>query len=104
MALAVALVMGGVLTRVVLLQTVQADAYREASIDQRLRTETLRAERGTLFDRSGVELALSVPSQTIAADPRYVRDPRGTAGVLGGLLGLGPERIADLAQRLDSPT
>lgn len=104
MALAVALVMGGVLTRVVLLQTVQADAYREASIGQRLRTETLRAERGTLFDRNGVELALSVPSQTIAADPRYVRDPRGTAGVLGGLLGLGPERIADLAQRLDSPT
>lgn len=104
MAGLVAVTMAAVLTRVVLLQTVQADAYRQASIGQRLDTEVLRAERGTMFDRNGVELSLSVPSRTVAADPRYVRDPRGTAGVLGGLLGFDPERIADLAARLDSPT
>lgn len=90
--------------RVVMLQTVQADTYREASMRQRLTTETLRASRGTIFDRNGVELALSVPSITIYADPRLVHDPVSTATALGQLLGWSPQRIADLTTRLGSPT
>jgi len=100
----VASLLAVVFGRVVLLQTVRADAYREASMEQRLATETLRAGRGTIFDRHGMELALSVPSITVYADPRDVRDARGTADALGQLLGWSPERIADMTTRLGSPT
>jgi cell division protein FtsI (penicillin-binding protein 3) len=88
--------------RVVMLQTVRADEYRQASMNQRLTTERLRAGRGTIFDRHGVELALSVPSTTVFADPRLVQDPRGTAQTLGQLLGWNAERIDDMTRRLGS--
>lgn len=94
----------GVLGRVVVLQTVSADDYREASMNQRLTTERLRAGRGTIFDRHGVELALSVPSTTVFADPRLVQNAAATAQSLGLLLGWTPERIDDMTQRLGSDT
>ncbi len=103
MMLSVGIALAVVLGRVAMLQTVEADAYRQASMNQRLTTETLRAGRGTIFDRHGVELALSVPSVTIFADPRLVSDPVGTAQTLGALLGWAPDRIDDLAGRLGDP-
>lgn len=103
MMLAVVVLLVVVFGRVVMLQTVEAGAYRDASMRQRLATDTLRAGRGTIFDRHGVELALSVPSLTVYADPRLVKDPRATAETLGQLLGWEPDRIADMTTRLGSP-
>lgn len=94
----------GVLGRVVVLQTVSAEGYREASMKQRRTTERLQAGRGTIFDRNGVELVLSVPSSTVFADPRLVQDVAATAQSLGLLLGWTPERVADMTQRLGSDT
>ena len=64
------LIMVAVLVRVVMLQTIQRDGYLEASINQRTRLTTVRAPRGVIFDRTGQELALSVPRTTLFADPR----------------------------------
>lgn len=98
------LVFAGLLTllmgRVVLLQTVQRGDYYAASVDQRTRVNIVRAARGVIFDRNGNELALSVPSTTVFADPREITDPLGTARQLAVHLALSPEDEAALAERL----
>lgn len=89
-----------VLLRVTLLQTLWASGYQQASVDQRTRVSIVRAERGSILDRQGFELALPVPTRTIYADPRVVVDPVGTAHALAGLLQLTPEKEMELATSL----
>ena len=54
----------------------------------------LPPERGTIVDRQGAELAVSVTAPSIYAIPPEVRDVRATARILGKLLGADPRRIA----------
>lgn len=89
--------------RVVGLQTVQRDGYYQASVDQRTRVNIIRAARGVIFDRNGNELAMSVPSTTVYADPRDITDPVGTARSLAAVLGLMPDDEAKLAEKLAQP-
>lgn len=82
------------------LQTVSGDEYRAAGLAARMRTTTLRAERGALFDRSGREIAMSVPKMTLFADPTDVSDPAGTARAVAGLMQFDAAREAELAATL----
>ena len=66
------------------------------------RTRQLPAQRGTIFDRNGDELALSVPASTIAVNPRQVLDAAGTIARSGDLLGLSDERRADLLTEMQT--
>jgi cell division protein FtsI (penicillin-binding protein 3) len=88
--------------RVVVLQTWKADRYREISVEQRTRSNVIRAERGAIYDRDGAELAIPIPTRTIFADPREVTDPVTTARALGMVLQLTPEAEMDLASRLQN--
>lgn len=97
---AVGAVLVGLLLRVAWLQTTGAQAYRDAGAEQRTRSTTIRAERGSILDRTGLELAMPVPASTIFVDPREVTDPVGTARALAGILGLAPEREAELLARM----
>jgi cell division protein FtsI (penicillin-binding protein 3) len=97
---AVGAVLIGLLLRVAWLQTSGSQVYRDAGAEQRTRTTTIRAERGSILDRTGLELALPVPASTIFVDPREVADPVGTARALAGILGLAPEREAELLARM----
>ncbi|MGZ8735169.1 MAG: penicillin-binding transpeptidase domain-containing protein [Acidimicrobiia bacterium] len=74
--------------RLVDLQAISASHYTELGLEQRVRTITLPAERGAIFDRNGDELAVSVPVKTIVADPSVVPDPAGYAEKLAPLLGV----------------
>ncbi len=93
----------GVSLRVIQLQTFGRDKYYEASVDQRTRVNIVRATRGVIFDRNGNELALSVPSTTVYADPREITDPVGTARQLAAILGYMPDQEAKLAEKLAQP-
>jgi cell division protein FtsI (penicillin-binding protein 3) len=86
--------------RVFVLQTASASDFRQAGLDQRRATVTLRADRGTIFDRNGTELAMSVPATSIYADPRLVEDPIGTARALASVLRLEPDAEQQLALQL----
>ena len=66
---AVLTAMVGRLTQV---QAVSASVYAQKGSDQRVRHITLAAERGSVFDRNGVDLAVSVAQQTVWANPRVV--------------------------------
>ena len=104
MFIAVAAILSALGLRVALLQTVWAGDYREASVTQRTRVLTLRAERGSIWDRNGRELALPVPTRTVFADPRSVIDPVGTARAVAGILQMLPQAEADLAVKLQDKT
>jgi cell division protein FtsI (penicillin-binding protein 3) len=91
----VAVAFGAVVLRLGSLQVVSADEYAEKGVAQRVRTVPLPAERGTILDRDGTELALSVPQHTIWADPSEVEDPIAAAEALSPLLGINPLVIID---------
>jgi cell division protein FtsI (penicillin-binding protein 3) len=73
-------------------------------LDQRVRTVTIEAERGNIFDRTGVPLAVSAPMTTIVANPSVIKDPVGYAAKLALVLHLDPAHEADLAKSLGDPT
>ena len=103
LSLLIVLLLMGTGVRVLQLQTIQRDKYLAASVDQRTRVTTIRASRGTIFDRKGNELALSVPSTTIYADPREITDPVGTARTIAVTLALTPEQETKLATQFAKP-
>jgi cell division protein FtsI (penicillin-binding protein 3) len=80
------LAFGAVVTKLVYVQAVDADRYAAFGESQRVRRINLPAARGTIFDRQGRELALSVTQQTIWTNPRLVSDPLGHAAKLAPLL------------------
>lgn len=90
-----ALAMGGLIYRIIDVQ---------ATPDPRVLTEVsnplgeiiVPAPRGTVFDRNGRTIALSLPAATIVSDPRIIADPHGTAAALSEVLGI------DAAQLLES--
>ena len=98
----VSLLLITMLVRVSYLQTVGASGYRDASVSQRTRISTDFAERGSILDRNGLELALPVPTRTVFADPRIIVDPVATAHAIAGVLGLSPEDELVLASKLQN--
>jgi cell division protein FtsI (penicillin-binding protein 3) len=109
----VALALGGVAARLVILQVRDAEIYQALGHDQRVRRIRLAPERGTIYDRGMHELALSLPARAVYATPRLVPDPRATADRLAPILGLRAPALhraltADtsfsyLARRVDLP-
>ncbi len=77
----------GVGYRLYQVQGPQAAEYAARGVDQRLRHEELAADRGTIFDRSGRELAVTVDAVTVYANPRQIVDPAAQARILGPLTG-----------------
>lgn len=96
--------LGVLFVRVAWLQTIGSSGYREASIAQRTRISVIDAERGSILDRHGNELALPVPTRELYADPTFVADPVGVARSLAGVLNLTPEQEVALAAQLQDKT
>ena len=77
-----------VVLKIVELQTAGGASLRAAATDQWTRTATITADRGTIFDRNGEELAVSIPASTISINPKLIDDPSSTLAVLTSVLGL----------------
>ena len=92
--------LGYVLFRVGRLQTVGGESLREAGADQWTRRVELAADRGTIFDRNGEELAVSIPTAAISVNPKLVTDPEGTVRTLATVLGLDDTAQAELYNEL----
>jgi cell division protein FtsI (penicillin-binding protein 3) len=96
------LVLGGVLGKIGLMQGTGGETLRAQAAELWTRSRQLPAQRGTIFDRNGDELALSVPASTIAVNPRQVLDASGTIDALGDLLDLSDERRTELLAEMES--
>ena len=81
-----ALALGVILIRLVDVQAIEGNHYEAMAMAQRIHSVTLAAERGSIFDRNGNDLALSVPQHTIYADPRVVKDPTRYANKLAPIV------------------
>lgn len=77
-----------VVARLTQLQLLDGQRYAAFGASQRVRPVVLPAERGSVFDREGADLALSVPQHTVWADPRLVSDPQREADALAPVLGI----------------
>ena len=86
----------GVVARVSMLQVRQTSAYVELGWEQRVRTVTIAAERGSILDRAGTALAMSLDARDVYADPRYVTQPSDVADRIAEVLGLDRPAERDL--------
>lgn len=85
-----------VLAKVANVQLSGGDYYRAAGAEQWSRSIVLPADRGSIFDRGGEELAVSVPAYSVSVNPKLVTDEAALAGTLQSLLGLDDARTAEL--------
>jgi len=82
-------------------QVVRAEELSEASLSERLTRRELAPDRGTIFDRDGGTLAVSILGKTVAANPRLIEDVEVTAQLLSAALDLNSEQ---LRERLSADT
>ncbi len=94
--------MVGIVVRVAFLQTTEAESLRSAAIDQWTRSVELPAQRGTVFDRHGNELAMSVPAVTVSINPKLIENGPATVQLLDDLLGLSDEKANELLLEIAS--
>jgi cell division protein FtsI (penicillin-binding protein 3) len=95
-----ALAFAGMLVRAIWLQGVRAASLARMATVQHRQTVELPAARGTIYDRTGVQLAIGEQATTVYADPREVRNPRAVAGAASRLVGADPnELLVALADR-----
>ena len=90
---------GVVAFRLVQVQIVHQDSYVARAKQQQERTVLLPPRRGSILDRSGRELAVSVEASSVFAVPDRVKDVAGEARVLAAALGM---PVSEIEQKLSS--
>jgi cell division protein FtsI/penicillin-binding protein 2 len=78
----------GTLLRAIWLQGVSAARLSAMAQRQHRETITIPAGRGTVFDRTGVQLAIGEQTTTVYADPSQVTQPRAVALAAHSLFGV----------------
>ncbi len=85
--------------RLVYLQVIERSDLSRLAERQQERTVRLEAKRGTIYDRMGRELAVSLDVESIYGVPKEVENPRAVAARLARLLSQDP---AELRRKLAS--
>lgn len=87
-------------SRLVYLQIVNGDEFHKKSMNNVIRTVSLPAVRGRVFDSKGRVMATSMPSHTLVAIPHYVDMGEGFARLVE-LLGLDEQEAQLMADKLN---
>ena len=77
-----------ILARLIVLQVVQHTKYAEKARKQQEELVAIPAPRGTIIDRNGQPLAISVPVASVSVNPLQMSDPHMASEVLGSFLNL----------------
>jgi cell division protein FtsI (penicillin-binding protein 3) len=91
------LLLGLAALRATWLGTVKSGSLSERAVSQQIEDLKVPAPRGTIFDRHGVELAVSEDAVTVFANPFLIDNPAAVAKRLAPLIG---RREADLLPKL----
>lgn len=82
--------------RAYFLQVVQAPQLQDRADQQRQRVVELAPQRGSILDRNGDPLAVSLDTQSLFADPVLVKEPQKVAEQLAGLLKMKKTALIEL--------
>ncbi len=103
-----------VVGKLVYIQGVQHERFEKLAVGQVRRTIPLAASRGSILDRNGRDLALSIDRTTVYGDPSLVEDPLVAARALSPVLRqpvkalqaqlTKPGRFVYLARKVDDAT
>jgi cell division protein FtsI (penicillin-binding protein 3) len=91
---ALVLAFAGLLLRAVWLQGVRAESLSRLARTQHREQVTIPAGRGTIYDRSGVQLALGEQATTVYANPRQIVNAQAAAAAAADTLGVDEDRLA----------
>jgi stage V sporulation protein D (sporulation-specific penicillin-binding protein) len=97
--LLIAVIMVGLGCRLMYLQFYRSNWLTENAIDQRIRDIPVEAKRGTIFDRNGRELGVSVSTESVYAIPAEIVDVETTAAELAAILTLDRDKLAEKLKR-----
>jgi cell division protein FtsI (penicillin-binding protein 3) len=85
--------------RTLYLGTIHSGTLRQAARAQQLTLEAVPAQRGTITDRNGIDLAVDEPAQDISATPYLVKEPLTVSQKLAPLLGVSQATLlSDLSE------
>ncbi len=79
--------------RLVYLQIVSNEFFQAKALEQRIQRIPVEGRRGTIYDRNGIPLAVSVSATSVYAVPAQVEDKEHTARVLSEILDLDYETV-----------
>jgi cell division protein FtsI/penicillin-binding protein 2 len=82
------LLLAGAIGRGFWLGTVEGKDLRGKAVAQQVEDVDVSAQRGTITDRHGLELAVSEDSASVYANPFLIKNPASVAGQLSPLIGL----------------
>jgi len=86
---------GIVVARASQIQVAQGATWKQQAEQQHRTSVQVAAPRGSVFDRSGVELALSREAFKVSVAPREIRDVEAVTRLLTETLGLDPKVVRD---------
>jgi cell division protein FtsI (penicillin-binding protein 3) len=93
---AIVIAFGALLLRATWLQSVRAESLSALGRNQHREAVTIPAGRGTIYDRSGVELALGESATTVYANPMQITNARKAAVAVERTLGVDADRLYPL--------
>jgi cell division protein FtsI (penicillin-binding protein 3) len=93
---ALTLAFAGLLLRATWLQGVRAASLSRLGQTQHREAVTVPGGRGTIFDRTGLELGLGERATTVYANPKQIANPRAAAVAIERTLGLDADRVHPL--------
>ncbi|MGA7189165.1 MAG: hypothetical protein WBY66_11750, partial [Candidatus Acidiferrales bacterium] len=95
--------MGAVLARLSYLQLFCYSDYFAKAQHQQQRVFEISPMRGVIYDRKGRELAISIPMDSVFADPVDAKDPEMVARLLSPALGIPAEELESKIREASRP-
>lgn len=88
--------------RLAWVQFVHGEELQEKALEVRMRDIPVEAKRGSILDRNGKELVISISVDSIYATPGRVEDPRGTADKLAPILDMDADKLYERLSKKSS--
>lgn len=79
--------------KLVVIQVMKEETFTKQAFAQRIKNYNLSANRGSIYDRNGVTLALSTDMDTVSANPYQVKNKRHAAKQIAPILGESADAI-----------
>jgi len=77
------------------IQIVRGEELKKGALEQWTKSIEIKAKRGTIYDRNGKELAISVSSHTVWASPADIKNPEETAKKVSEVLNLDESEVLE---------